>query len=91
MIALPAIAYAGRPFFRSARRALRAGHTNKDVPISLAVLLVPAMSLVETIRGGCHTLQDLAARTGAGTGCGSCRGQLAALLLRTQKGRAAIP
>ena len=41
LIALPAIAYAGRPFFRSALRALRAGHTNMDVPISLAVILAP--------------------------------------------------
>ena len=42
LIALPAIAYAGRPFFRSALRALRAGRTNMDVPISLAVILAPA-------------------------------------------------
>ena len=37
LIALPAIAYAGRPFFRSALRAPCApGRTNMDVPISLA-------------------------------------------------------
>ena len=52
LIALPAIAYAGRPFFGSAWRALRAGHTNMDVPISLGVILAPAMSLAETVRGG---------------------------------------
>ena len=34
------------------------------------------------IAGGCRTLQDVSARTGAGTGCGSCRGQLAAILLK---------
>ncbi len=39
-------------------------------------------TLLEAVRGGCRTLQDLAARTGAGTGCGSCRGQLASLLLK---------
>ena len=31
-----------------------------DVPISLAVILVPAMSLVETIRGGRHAYFDSA-------------------------------
>ncbi len=48
-IALPAIAYAGRPFFASAAAALRRGRTTMDVPISLGVLLVSAMSLVETM------------------------------------------
>jgi P-type Cu2+ transporter len=60
LIALPAIAYAGRPFFRSAFRVLRAGRTNMDVPISLAVILAPGMSLVETIRGGQHAYFDSA-------------------------------
>ena len=60
LIALPAIAYAGRPFFRSALRALRAGGTNMDVPISLAVILAPGMSLVETIRSGQHAYFDSA-------------------------------
>ena len=50
LIALPAIAYAGRPFFRSALGALRARRTNMDVPISLGVLLASAMSLHETDR-----------------------------------------
>ncbi|MGD9510849.1 MAG: heavy metal translocating P-type ATPase [Geminicoccaceae bacterium] len=60
LIALPAIAYAGRPFFRSALSALRAGRTNMDVPISLAVILAPGMSLVETIQGGPHAYFDSA-------------------------------
>jgi Cu2+-exporting ATPase len=38
-IALPAAAYAGQPFFRSAWNALKARHTNMDVPISLGILI----------------------------------------------------
>ncbi len=52
LIALPAIAYAGRPFFASAFAALHGGTMNMDVPISLAVLLAAAMSLYQTIEGG---------------------------------------
>ncbi len=48
LIALPAAAYAGRPFFSSAWRALKSGHLNMDVPISLGVILALGMSLVET-------------------------------------------
>jgi P-type Cu2+ transporter len=51
-IALPTIAYAGRPFFRSAARALSAGQFNMDVPISLAVCLAGLMSLYETFNHG---------------------------------------
>ncbi|MDH3918304.1 MAG: heavy metal translocating P-type ATPase, partial [Rhodospirillales bacterium] len=60
LIALPAIAYAGRPFFRSALQALKSGHTNMDVPISLAVLLAAGMSLFETMAGGRHVYFDSA-------------------------------
>ncbi|MEH6545469.1 MAG: heavy metal translocating P-type ATPase [Sneathiella sp.] len=58
MIALPAVAYAGQPFFKSALGALKNGRLNMDVPISLAVLLASAMSLSETIQGGEHTYFD---------------------------------
>jgi Cu2+-exporting ATPase len=51
LIALPAIAYAGKPFFVSARRALAARQLNMDVPISLGVCLATAMSLYQTMRG----------------------------------------
>ncbi len=51
-IALPAVAYAGRPFFRSAVRALSSGQFNMDVPISLAVCLAALMSLFETFNHG---------------------------------------
>jgi Cu2+-exporting ATPase len=60
LIALPAIAYAGQPFFRSALAALRAGHANMDLPISLAVLLAAGMSLFETTTGGAHVYFDSA-------------------------------
>jgi len=60
LIVLPSIAYAGRPFFRSALTALKAGSTNMDVPISLAIILAPAMSLFETIRQGDHAYFDSA-------------------------------
>ncbi len=60
LIALPAIVYAGRPFFRSAWQAVRAGRTNMDVPISLGVTLASAMSLWETMRYGEHAYFDAA-------------------------------
>lgn len=60
LIALPAIVYAGRPFFYSAAAALRGWGTNMDVPISLAIILTSGMSLFETARGGPHTYFDSA-------------------------------
>ncbi|MHA1567190.1 MAG: P-type ATPase, partial [Alphaproteobacteria bacterium] len=60
LVALPAIVYAGRPFFYSAARALRGWGTNMDVPISLAILLTSGMSLFETMRGGPDTYFDSA-------------------------------
>ncbi|MGZ5871252.1 MAG: cation-translocating P-type ATPase [Bradyrhizobium sp.] len=60
LIALPAAAYAGQPFFRSAYRALRARSVNMDVPISIGVLLALGMSLVETVNHAEHTYFDAA-------------------------------
>ncbi|MGE4046247.1 MAG: heavy metal translocating P-type ATPase metal-binding domain-containing protein, partial [Acetobacteraceae bacterium] len=60
LIALPAIAYAGRPFFRSATASMRQGRTNMDVPISVGVVLVSALSLSETLQHGPHTYFDSA-------------------------------
>lgn len=60
LIALPAALFAGRPFFASALKALKAGHVNMDVPISLAVLLALAMSLYATATGGPEAYFDAA-------------------------------
>ena len=60
LIALPAAAYAGQPFFRSAYRALRTRSVNMDVPISIGVLLALGMSLVETANHAEHAYFDAA-------------------------------
>ncbi|MGX7953509.1 heavy metal translocating P-type ATPase [Tsuneonella sp. HG249] len=52
LIAIPAIAYSGRPFFTSAWRALRRKQTNMDVPISIGVLIATGLSFYETMTGG---------------------------------------
>ncbi|MDZ4272183.1 MAG: heavy metal translocating P-type ATPase [Erythrobacter sp.] len=54
LIAMPVIAYSGRPFFASAWMALSHRRTNMDVPISIGVILATALSLYETITGGGH-------------------------------------
>ena len=59
-IALPVIAYSGRPFFQSAWGAIRSGHVNMDVPISLAVLLSAGFSVYETMNHGQHSYFDAA-------------------------------
>ena len=60
LIALPAAAYAGQPFFQSAWRAIRSRQLNMDVPISLGVLLALGMSLVETASHAEHAYFDSA-------------------------------
>jgi len=95
LIALPTVAYAGQPFFRSAVTALRAGRTNMDVPISIGVLLATGMSLYETITGGAHAWFDgavmlltflLAGRCLDGMMRGRARDSVAALLRQTAPG-----
>ena len=60
LIAVPAVFYAGRPFYRSAWRSLAGRRLNMDVPVSLAVLLALFMSLYEVARGGPHAYFDAA-------------------------------
>jgi P-type Cu2+ transporter len=60
LIALPAAAYSGQPFFRSAFRALRARTTNMDVPISIGIVLALAMSVAETFHHAEHAYFDAA-------------------------------
>lgn len=60
LIAIPAVGYAGQPFFRSAIRALAHGRLNMDVPIALAVLLALLMSIFETARGAQDVYFDAA-------------------------------
>ena len=59
-IALPTVAFAGQPFFRSAWRSLRVGRLGMDVPISLALILASGISLFETWAGGHHAYFDAA-------------------------------
>jgi Cu2+-exporting ATPase len=60
LIALPAAAYAGQPFFRSAIAALRQRSLNMDVPISLGVILALTMSVYETAHHAEHAYFDSA-------------------------------
>lgn len=60
LIALPAVAFAGQPFFAHAWTALKVGRLNMDVPISLAIVLATGMSLFETLQGGDHAYFDAA-------------------------------
>lgn len=60
LIALPAGLYAGRPFFESAFAAIKARSLNMDVPISVAVFLTLAASVMQTIRHEEHAYFDSA-------------------------------
>ncbi|MGH1413719.1 MAG: heavy metal translocating P-type ATPase [Pelagimonas sp.] len=59
-IVIPAIAFAAQPFFKNAWTALKAGHLNMDVPISLAILLALLTSIWETSLSGEHAYFDAA-------------------------------
>ncbi|MHA6688410.1 cation-translocating P-type ATPase [Mesorhizobium sp. A556] len=59
-LALIALVYAGRVFFRSAWSALKHGHTNMDVPISIGITLAFSLSLYDTLHHGEHAYFDAA-------------------------------
>lgn len=52
LIGIPAITYAGMPFFRSAWNVLKRGRTNMDVPISIGVTIATGLSFYETLTHG---------------------------------------
>lgn len=60
LIALPSVAYAGQPFFRSALAAVKGRRLNMDVPISLAVILATAMSVFQMLKGSEQVYFDAA-------------------------------
>ncbi|MFB9223394.1 heavy metal translocating P-type ATPase [Paracoccus cavernae] len=57
-IALPTVAFAGKPFFASAWRGLKHGRLGMDFPISLALILASAISVYETMNSGQHAYFD---------------------------------
>ncbi|MDO5620588.1 MAG: heavy metal translocating P-type ATPase [Paracoccus sp. (in: a-proteobacteria)] len=57
-IALPTVAFAGKPFFASAWRSISHGRLGMDVPISLALILASAISVYETFNSGRHAYFD---------------------------------
>jgi hypothetical protein len=52
LVATPVVFYSARPFFTGALRSLRARRLGMDVPVSIAIALIYAASLVEAVRGG---------------------------------------
>jgi P-type Cu2+ transporter len=60
LIALPAAAYAGQPFYLSAWTSLRQGRVNMDVPVTIGVSLALALSAFETWTHKPHAYYDSA-------------------------------
>ena len=52
LAATPVVLYSARPFFAGAMRTLRARRLGMDVPVSIAIALIYAASLIEALRGG---------------------------------------
>ncbi|TKW60593.1 MAG: cadmium-translocating P-type ATPase [Blastochloris viridis] len=51
LIVLPALAYAGRPYFYAAYKGIKHKRLGMEVPISVALVLTSAISLYDTIAG----------------------------------------
>lgn len=60
LVALPAAAYAGQPFFQSAFRAICSRQLNMDVPITVGVVLALGLSVYETSTHAAHAYFDSA-------------------------------
>ncbi|RVT82823.1 cadmium-translocating P-type ATPase [Rhodobacteraceae bacterium CCMM004] len=59
-IALPAVAFAGQPFYAAAWTGLKARRLVMEVPISLALILAVGLSVYETAMSGRHAYFDAA-------------------------------
>lgn len=60
LVTMPVVFYAAQPFFGGAWRELRARRLGMDTPVALAVALVFAASMFETLRGGTQVYFDSA-------------------------------
>lgn len=58
LIAIPALLFAGRIYYRSAWSALRHGRMNMDVPIAIGITMAYMLSLYETINSGHYAYFD---------------------------------
>ena len=58
LIAIPALIFAGRIYYRSAWSALRRFRMNMDVPIAIGITLAYALSLHEVVTHGQHAYFD---------------------------------
>lgn len=58
LIALPAMIFAGRIYYRSAWGALKHGRMNMDVPIAIGITMAYGLSLYETMHSGKHAYFD---------------------------------